>query len=282
MEPLYHLGFDDEIKAKYAILPGDPGRVEQIANMLDNPRFVHQNRGYLTWLGELEGESVLVMSTGMGGPSAAIAIEELAQCGLKRFIRVGTCGGMAENIMSGDLVIAKGAIRQDGTSKEYVPIEFPAIADMSVTHALIQEAKRITEKVNDARSEAMQAQKDTPPDLSIKRNRTAARYHIGIVQSKDSFYGQHAPDRMPVGYELKEKWQAWIKAGCLASEMECATMYIVAQVLGIKGGSVLSVVWNQERIASKLYSVENHDTTLATEVAVAAMRNLIIEDKAEK
>ena len=202
MEALYHVGFDDSHGAKYAILPGDPGRVEKIAAFLDNPRFYHQNREYTTWLGEIERQPVLVMSTGMGGPSTAIAVEELYMTGVRTFIRVGTCGGMQTEVMGGDVVIASAAIRMEGTTREYVPIEFPAAADVGVTNALINAAKSL-----------------------------GFAYHAGVVQCKDSFYGQHNPDRMPAGYELKQKWEAWIKAGCLASEMESATLFIVAQVL---------------------------------------------------
>ena len=137
MEPMYHVGFDDSHGAKYAILPGDPGRVEKIAAFLENPRFHCQNREYTTWLGELLGERVLVMSTGMGGPSTAIGVEELYQTGVRTFIRVGTCGGMAEPVMGGDLVVANAAIRMEGTSKEYVPVEFPAVSSIDVTNALV-------------------------------------------------------------------------------------------------------------------------------------------------
>ena len=253
MEPLYHVGFDDTHGAKYVLLPGDPGRVEKIAQHLDKPRFHFQNREYMTWLGELEGQTVMVMSTGMGGPSTAIAVEELYQTGVRTFIRIGTCGGMAEQVIGGDVVIAMGAIRQDGTTKEYVPIEFPAIADLSVTNALVQGAKNL-----------------------------GVTWHAGVVQCKDSFYGQHSPGRMPSGNELMEKWNAWIKAGCLASEMESATLYIVCQILGAKAGCVLNVVWNQERERQGLSNPQSHDTALAIKVAVEAVRLLIEQDRLEE
>ena len=249
METLYHVGMDDSHGAKYVILPGDPGRVQKIAEYLDNPRFYCQNREYTTWLGELEGQTVMVMSTGMGGPSTAIAVEELYQVGIRTFVRVGTCGGMAENVIGGDVVIATGAIRQEGTGREYVPIEFPAIADLSVTNALVQGAKNV-----------------------------GVTWHAGVVQCKDSFYGQHSPDRMPVGEDLNRYWRAWIKAGCLASEMESATLYIVAQVLGARAGCVLNVVWNQEREAIGLDNPKVHDTTPTIKTAVEAVRILIKED----
>jgi len=248
MEKLYHIDFDDSHGASYAILPGDPGRVEKIASYLDNPRFYHQNREYTTWLGELEGATVMVMSTGMGGPSTAIAVEELFKTGVKNFIRIGTCGGMALPVTGGDLVIATGAIRMEGTTKEYVPIEFPAVANLDVTNALVKAAKKLK-----------------------------AQWHAGIVQCKDSFYGQHSPDRMPAGYELKDKWDAWIKAGCLASEMESSTLYIVSQILGARAGCVLNVIWNQERERKGLSNPHCHDTSLAIQAAVEAVRILINE-----
>jgi uridine phosphorylase len=246
MEKLYHIGFDDTHGALYAILPGDPGRVEKIASYLDKPCFFCQNREYTTWLGELDDKKVLIMSTGMGGPSTAIAIEELHQTGVRNFIRVGTCGGMALPVTGGDIVIASGAIRMEGTTKEYVPIEFPAVANIDITNALVQAVKKLN-----------------------------ARSHVGIVQCKDSFYGQHSPGRMPSGYELNNKWQAWIKAGCLASEMESAALYIVSQILGDRAGCVLNVVWNQEREKAGMSNPHCHDTDLAIKTAVEAVRILI-------
>jgi len=248
MEKLYHIDFDDTHGASYAILPGDPGRVEKIASYLENPRFYHQNREYTTWLGELAGQKVMVMSTGMGGPSTAIAVEELFKTGVKNFIRIGTCGGMALPVKGGDLVIATGAIRMEGTTKEYVPVEFPAIANLDVTNALVKAAKNMK-----------------------------AQWHAGIVQCKDSFYGQHSPDRMPAGYELMNKWDAWIKAGCLASEMESSTLYIVSQILGARAGCVLNVIWNQERERNGMSNPHCHDTGLAIQTAVEAVRILINE-----
>ncbi len=250
MEKLYHIDIDDSHGAKYAILPGDPGRVEKIAQYFDNPRFYHQNREYTIWLGELEGETVMAISTGMGGPSTAICVEELYQTGVRNFIRVGTCGGMAEEVVGGDVVVATGAIRMEGTTKEYVPIEFPAVANLEITNALVQASKNL-----------------------------GYNWHAGIVQCKDSFYGQHSPARMPAGYELEEKWNAWVKAGCLASEMESSTLYIVSQILRARAGCVLNVVWNQEREKAGLPNPHSHDTSLGIKVAVEAIRLLIQEEK---
>lgn len=250
VEQSYHIGFNAGHGAKYAILPGDPARVEVIAKYLDNPRFLCRSREYTTWLGELEGEKVIVMSTGMGGPSTAIGVEELYRTGVDTFIRVGTCGGMQEEVIGGDIVVATGSIRMEGTTREYAPIEFPAVPDLEVTNALSQAAKEL-----------------------------GLRCHTGVVQSKDSFYGQHDPDRMPVSYELNNKWQAWIQAGCLASEMESAALFVVSSVLRAKAGAVFTVVWNQEREKKGLSNPESHDSTPSIRTAVEAVRRLILSNK---
>lgn len=250
MEKMYHVGFDDSHGAHYAILPGDPGRVEKIAALLENPVFLGQNREYTTWLGELAGQKVLVMSTGMGGPSTAIGVEELYQTGVRTFVRVGTCGGMAEQVMGGDLVVANAAIRMEGTSKEYVPVEYPAVSHIDVTNALVAAGKAL-----------------------------GVTTHCGVVQCKDSFYGQHSPQRMPMGEELMSKWNSWIMAGCLGSEMESASLFIVAGVLGARAGCILNVCWNQERKKKGLPDPQSTDTTLAVQAAVDAVRRLIDADR---
>ena len=246
----YHIGFNDAKGAKYVILPGDPGRVEKIAQYLDEPLFLAQNREYTTWIGKLAGEPVLVMSTGMGGPSTAIAVEELAALGVSTFIRIGTAGGMQPDIIGGDVVVATGSIRMEGTTREYVPIEYPAVPDLTVTCALKEAAEAL-----------------------------GLRCHTGVVQSKDSFYGQHSPARMPIGYELENKWRAWIGAGCLASEMESAALFIVCSTLRVRAGSVFSIVWNQERERLGLSNPEVHDTTDAIKTAVEATRILIERER---
>lgn len=247
-EKMYHIGLSKEdIKgAKYAILPGDPGRVPKIAGCLNNPKRICVNREYTSYLGELEGEPVLVMSTGMGGPSTAIAVEELAQIGIENLIRIGTSGGMQLDVSAGDIVIAQAAIRQEGTSKEYVPVEFPAVADID----LINHLKKAAE------------------ELGYKN-------HTGIVHCKDSFYGQHDPERMPVSYELENKWNAWIKAGALCSEMETASLYTVASTLRLKAAAVLLVIWNQEREKQGLPQDRDFDVDKEIFVAIRAISNKI-------
>ncbi len=254
MEELqYHIQLSKKDGAKYAIVPGDPGRVEKIAAFLDNPKHVNCNREYNTYEGYLNGEKVLVVSTGIGGPSAAICMEELAKIGVETFIRVGTCGGMNKKVYPGDVVIASGAIRMCGTSKEYLPVEFPAVADFNVTKALEEAASGLGYK-----------------------------HHVGVVQCKDSFYGQHDPDSMGISGELKAKWEAWIRGGCLASEMESDTLFIVAALRGLKAGSVFHCVWNQELAGEGMPQDRIEDTSMAIKVAVEAMRIIIKKDQETK
>ena len=251
-EKMYHINLcKDDIKgAKYAILPGDPDRVPKIAAFFDNPQKIGQKREYVSYIGQLCGENVLCVSTGIGGPSAAICIEELRQLGVETFIRVGTSGGMQLNVNAGDIIVVTGAIRMEGTSKEYLPIEFPAVADLDITCALRDAAKKL-----------------------------GYTYHTGVVQCKDSFYGQHAPQRMPVSYELEHKWEAWIRGGCLASEMESAALFTVCATLGAKAGAVMLCVWNQEREKAGLDQNEEHDTEKAIKTAIEAIKILINEGK---
>lgn len=246
----FHLKIKPGDVGSYVILPGDPGRCRQIAAYLDNPQKIAENREFTTYTGTLDGVKVSVVSTGIGGPSAAIALEELIHCGAHTFIRVGTSGGMQPEVLGGDLVIAIGAVRMDGTGTEYAPIEYPATAHFDVVQALQQAAVQ-----------------------------SGHRFHIGVVQCKDSFYGQHEPENMPVSAVLKQKWDAWLGCGALASEMESATLFIVAAVRRVRIGSILLVLGNQTRRAMGLEDIQVHDTTRCIETAVAAMRLLVAADK---
>ncbi len=251
-EKQFHIPLSYGEVGEYCILPGDPGRCEKIAAFLDEPHHVIQNREYNVWNGTLAGKTVTVCSTGIGGPSAAIAVEELAACGAGTFIRVGTCGGISLDVKCGNVVIATGAVRQDGTSHEYAPPEFPAVPNSDVLFALVSAAREL-----------------------------GFDHHTGVVQSKDSFYGQHSPLRMPTASALTEKWEAWKRLGVLASEMEASTLFTVGAALGVRTGAVFHVVWNQERANAGLDSAadERHDTEKAIKVAIGAIRHLIEQRK---
>ncbi|MEG0825353.1 MAG: nucleoside phosphorylase, partial [Oscillospiraceae bacterium] len=168
------------------------------------------------------------------------------------FIRMGTCGGMRLDVQSDDVVIATGAIRMEGTSKEYVPIEFPAVPDFDVLTALVDGAKKLNKP-----------------------------WHAGVVHCKDAFYGQHSPQSMPVSYELMSKWDAWKKLGALASEMESAALFTVAAVRGVRCGACFHVTWNQEREAVGLDQKESDDLSATLEVGIEALKLLIERDRAQ-
>ncbi len=245
---LMHLNIPIDTKIKYAILPGDPGRVEKIAGYLDSPYFIAQNREFRSFAGKIDNEDVIVTSTGIGGPSAAIALEELALIGVKKALRIGTCGGVSEKVSGGDIVIPTAAIRMEGTSKEYAPAEYPACADFDMVCALVKAAEN-----------------------------NKMKYHTGIIQSKDSFYGQHNPESMPVSYELLNKWEAWKKLDVLASEMETAALFTVAAVRKIKMGCVLHVMWNQGKAVP--HTDGNDRTDCAIRTAIDALRIIINGDR---
>lgn len=246
----YHLQLRPQDVGRYVILPGDPKRCAKIAEHFEQPRLMADSREYVTYTGYLDGEKVSVTSTGIGGPSASIAMEELVRCGADTFIRVGTCGGIDMEVKGGDIVIATGAIRAEGTSKEYAPIEFPAVADLDVTNALVEAAKTCRYS-----------------------------YHTGIVQCKDAFYGQHEPETKPVSYELLNKWEAWKRLGCKASEMESAALFVVASYLKVRAGSDFLVIGNQERDRAGLENPIVHETEAAIQVAVEALKILIRKDR---
>ena len=246
----FHLKIKPGDVGKYVLLPGDPGRCEAIAERFDDHHFVAFHREYKILTGSLDGEMVSVCSTGIGGPSASIAMEELAHCGSDTFIRVGSSGGMDPEVLGGDVVIATGAIRMEGTGREYAPMEFPAVADFAVTEALRDAAK-------------------------ARRN----RYHLGVVQCKDAFYGQHDPDSMAVGYELRNKWDAWVRCGAKCSEMESAALFLVGAVRRLRVGSVLMVFANQTRREMGLDDPQCYDMSEAIDTAVDAFRLLIRRDK---
>ena len=245
----YHIHCNKGDVGRYVFLPGDPGRCQSIASYFDNPVDIGMNREYNIYTGTMLGQKVSVCSTGIGGPSASIAMEELTAIGADTFIRVGTCGGIAMDVLPGDVVVATGAIRYEHTSLEYAPIEFPAVPDFDVTAAL------------KAASESL-----------------GYRTHTGVVQCKDSFYGQHSPEKSPVYYDLLQKWESWKRLGVKASEMESAALFVVAAALGVRCGSCFHAVWNQEREKAGLAMPMTEDTTGAVKVGIEAMKRIIAAD----
>ena len=234
----YHIKCKKGDVGRYVLLPGDPFRTDIIARHLDNPQLVAHNREHKVWTGTLLGEKVTVASTGMGCPSTAIAVEELIHCGAECFIRVGTCGKVCDASFDESLsgVVITGAVRDEGTTIHYVPIEYPAIANRHVVDALSRAAKA-----------------------------RGFNFAEGIAQCKDSFYGQHDPDSMPVSARLHERWEAWRKVGVMASEMETAALFVIASIRGVRAGAVMA------------YFAMNDETI---EMACDAIRILIEQDRA--
>lgn len=250
-ELMHHIKCKAGDVGRYVLLPGDPGRVPKIAAYLDDARHVQTNREYEVWTGSLDGERVSVMSTGMGGPSAAIGMEELKMIGADTFIRIGTCGGIDPSLEPGSLIIPTGAIRKDGTGREYAPVEFPAVPDFGLASALKAAAGRL-----------------------------GYAHAMGVVECKDSYYGQHAPERMPVRQELLQKWEAWKMAGALGSEMESSTLFVVASVLRVRCATVLLLCRNREREDSlNTGLIRVTDTAPAIETAIEALRGVIREER---
>ncbi len=248
---VHHLGLKKGDVGRYVLLPGDPGRVEVIARRFDNPRFVAQKREYTTWVGELDGVPVACTSTGIGCPSTAIAAEELHAIGADTFIRVGTSGGMQPGMQTGDLAVISGAIRDEGTSSHYLPMEFPAVADLDVVLAM----------------------RDAARERSV-------RHRVGVAQSKDSFYGEVEPERMPIAADLERRWKAWIGGGAISSEMEAATLYIVAATLRVRAGGAMLILGNPDQRPMTEAEIAESSVDRVIDTSIAGLRKLIAADRA--
>ncbi len=248
----FHINCDSKEIGRYVIIPGDPDRVPAIAALLDDAHPVVRVREFNVYTGYLLGEQVTVCSSGIGGPSASIAMEELHNMGADTFIRCGTCGGIDLDVRAGDVVIAKGAVRYEHTSREYAPIEYPAVADLDLTIALREASQEL-----------------------------GYRTHVGVAQCKDSFYGQHDPKKSPVSYELLSLWEAWKRLKVKCSEMESAALFVAADALGVRCGACFHVIWNQEREAAGLPQDRIMDTYAAVRVSVEAMKKVIEADRKE-
>ena len=250
---VYHLGLSEsELEgARFALLPGDPDRVEDIARTppFNGGRELARKREFRTWLAYLHGEPALVTSTGIGGPSTSIAVEELAQLGVKTFIRVGTAGSIQPHIRVGDVVITTGAVRMDGASTHYAPIEYPAVSHHEVVDALLRAARALK-----------------------------VRHHAGITCSTDTFYpGQERRDSF-TGYvprRLRGITEEWRRLSVLNYEMEAATLLTMCGALGLRGGCVTGIVDRAGgRITPRSLASGARN---AARVAVAALELLVKE-----
>ena len=246
----YHIQAGKGEVGRYVILPGDPKRCQKIAEYFDDPVFVADNREYVTYTGTLDGVKVSVTSTGIGGPSTAIAVEELYQCGADTMLRVGTCASTSRKVSLGDVVIPNGAARMEGVSTHYLPIEFPAVPDFQVVKAAQQAAQKL-----------------------------GLPYNIGVTITKASFYTQTAPETKPVGPELIYRWEAYEKGGATSTSMECSVLFTVGASLGIRTGCVMASATNCKDYSEngRKSDIDIEDRAIRT--AIETMRMLIAKDK---
>ncbi len=221
----YHLAIDEGDVAPIVLMPGDPGRVPVIAARWDEARHVATNREYVTYTGVYRGTPVSCTSTGIGAPSTSIAMEELARCGARTFIRVGTAGTFLDHVHNGDMAIFDSAMRLDGSSRLYAPIEYPAVASHEVVTAAIEAARAL-----------------------------GLRHHVGVTRSADTFYAGHAaPGSSYGGY-----WQAWWKdhfddlarLNVVAAEMEASVMFVLARVWGLRAGGMALILDNARHVSA--------------------------------
>jgi uridine phosphorylase len=250
---MLHIAIGPDDAAEYAMVPGNPDRCAKIAAFLDEPQKVAQNREHTTYAGYLDGQRILVVSTGMGGPSTAICMEELARIGVGTFIRVGTCASTSASVGIGGVVIPNGAVRMEGTGLQYLPLEFPAVPDFGLLKSL-EEAS-----------------------LGLGYDSV-----IGVVIQKDSFYTEIDPETKPVAYDLIPRWNAYLAGGAVATDMESATLYLVAASLGLRAATVLVSATSYGQESAKDVSASAYPTEFeerAIRVAVEALRLQIISDR---
>lgn len=251
MSKLYHVGLERGDVGRYVLLPGDPGRSARIAAYFDDAREVASNREYTTYTGTLLGEKVSVTSTGIGAPSTAIAVEELATIGADTLIRVGTAGATQNYLRSGSLVVAQAAVRDEGTTSHYLPLSYPAVADVAVVDALTRAAQRL-----------------------------GYGAHCGIVRSTDALFADLSPQTMPI----QALWKGlpehiWAQGNVLCAEMEAAALFVVCSVRGLRAGCILSVINDTGSGDIPAGSTPPLDALIST--AVEALRLLIRRDKGE-
>jgi uridine phosphorylase len=247
-EKKYHIGLAKGEVGEYVLVPGDPGRTPAIAKYLDDAHEIAFSREYRTFTGSLLGVPVSTISSGMGGPSVAIGIEELSELGVHTFLRVGTCGAAQPEIKMGDLVIATGAVRSEGTPTGYIPLEYPAIASLDMVNALVEAAKA-----------------------------AGAPHHVGVIRSVDALYSDLMPDRMPRPH-IREELEMWSRAGVLSNDMESSTLFVVARLRKRRAGTINLCV--DELGAGEIHHLDPSYMDRMLRVAVDALKRLIEHDRA--
>ena len=250
MAKMMHIALEKGDVGRYVFLPGSPERTEKIAAYFEDPKEIAYHREYRTFVGKLDGVPVAVTSTGIGGPSTAIAVEELYQCGVDTMMRVGTCASVSSKVSRGDVVIPNGAIRIEGVSSHYLPMEFPCVPDFQMLKALEQAAI----------------------DLGLS-------YDIGVTITKASFYTQTSPETKPVAQELMYKWDSYKRGGASSTSMECAPLFAIGSSLGIRTASVMAsaTTCGEPKPGEEEIDIEDR----AIQVAIEAMKLIIKKDREE-
>jgi len=254
MADVFHLGLtkSDVAGATLAIVPGDPNRVTRIAALLDNPVPLASTREFTSIRGTVGGAGVIVCSTGIGGPSTSIAVEELAQLGVDTFLRVGTTGAIQPHIEPGDVIVTTGAVRLDGASHHFAPAEFPAVPDFACTTALVDAGRAA--------------------DVTL---------HVGVTASSDTFYpGQERYDTVSgrVARRFRGSLQEWQDLGVLNYEMEAATLFTMSAALGLRSGCVAGVLVNRTRDETPADDAAERVDAVTVGVVVDAARRLLTSD----
>jgi len=249
-EKKYHVGLSRADVGDYVLAPGDPFRTPLIAKHLEGAKEVAFSREYRTFTGTVDGVKVSAMSTGMGGPSVAIGLEELHELGVHTVLRVGTCGALQPGVKMGDLVIALAAVRSEGTSDGYVPREYPAVASLEMVNALV---------------EACEAAK--------------VPHHVGVMRSVDALYSDLVPAQMPRP-DLKNELEMWTKAGVVGNDMEASTLFVVSRIRGMRAGTICLCV--DEVGAGEIHHLDPSYMDRMLSTAVDAIRILIKRDAASR
>lgn len=246
-EKKYHVGLAKGDVGDYVLVPGDPFRTPLVAKHLDEAREVAFSREYRTFTGTVEGVKVSTMSSGMGGPSVAIGVEELHELGVHTLLRVGTCGALQPEVKMGDLVIALASVRSEGTPDGYVPKEYPAVASLHVVNALVDAAEA-----------------------------AKVPYHVGVMRSVDALYSDLVPDQMPRP-DLRAELEMWTRAGVIGNDMETSTLFVVSRLREMRAGTICLCV--DEVGAGAIHHLDPSYMDRMLKVAVAAIRILIKRDQ---
>lgn len=245
-----HLTVTESQVGKYVFLPGSVERAALIAQYFDEPVKIAHNREFLTYTGKLEGVPVTVTSTGIGGPSATIAVEELHECGAHTMMRIGSCASTSPDVHIGDVVIPNGAVRMEGTGTHYLPMEFPAVPDFGMVKELEAAAVKL-----------------------------GFPYNIGVTITKDSFYTEVSPETKPVYPLLKSRWDAYRAGGATNTSMECSVLFLVAASLGIRMSSVMINATEFDVYTNDDKDYPRDWEHRAIQVGIEAMRQIILKDK---